>query len=621
MKRGVLIFFAVLLLQPLSLFQPREASAASFRDLLTCPLYSTVYYIAQDGSRWIIPNESTYFTWFDDFSNVKEVDCQVFADIPLGQLVAYQHGTRLVKQQSSPEVYAVEPGGQLKHITNEVQALSLYGNGWNERIDDVNDAFWWSYDDFSDFIKGDYPLGTFLRDASTGWHYMMYSDGARIIGEERVTDIQKRYAIEVNIDAVGIGTPVISTFWNDMTDLAYRPTAEELAMIEDDLTDGQTDDQTDDAQQPDVSEVLEGFVTPSLLDPGDITISQEQIILQWNKISEATSYRLQEDDNVNFTSPTLVYSGNDRVFRTTISVDKIKTYYYRVQAIKEGNFRKETDFSNIVDIQIQPYYIIADVPSEFQPPTRTLSTDKDDFSAPFAAAQILSYHSEKNTNENADNLTAGLEIETLAEYIGWFMNTNHAGSEDRLNFGFDGTLNGDMKDGLADFTQWDGTTGTTSFDVPPKSINKDSYLWRFAYHDSTDTGPGSFWDKIKQNILDDKPVLAVFRYWNPNETDINVRLDDIDFYDWGDSITDSKDADIIAGDPPNEDWDFQEGLFGIGHAVTIVGVIPNFDIDADGDNETDQSVDWVIVHDTWSNTPRQFAIPFDHWSAGVLISP
>jgi hypothetical protein len=70
--------------------------------------------------------------------------------------------------------------------------------------------------------------------------------------------------------------------------------------------------------------------------------------------------------------------------------------------------------------------LIANVPDTDQPPT----SGSPSYCAPVAMANVLKYW-DVPANANASNVTAGLPAKTAADYLGWFMDTNNAGSPDR----------------------------------------------------------------------------------------------------------------------------------------------------------------------------------------------
>ncbi len=98
---------------------------------------TAIYYIAHDGRRYVFPNEQVYRTWFTDFSLVLTLPSETLATFPIGGLVRVRPGTRMIKTESDPTVYAVAPGGVLRPITNEAVATALYGPRWQTLVLDV----------------------------------------------------------------------------------------------------------------------------------------------------------------------------------------------------------------------------------------------------------------------------------------------------------------------------------------------------------------------------------------------------------------------------------------------------------------------------------------------------
>jgi photosystem II stability/assembly factor-like uncharacterized protein len=104
-----------------------------------------VYYYAQDGQRHAFTNEKVYFTWYEDFDDVIIVTNDFMASLFLGPNVTYHPGTKMVKFQTVHTVYAVAQGGVLRAIVSEELASQLYGDNWNQKIDDISDAFLGNY--------------------------------------------------------------------------------------------------------------------------------------------------------------------------------------------------------------------------------------------------------------------------------------------------------------------------------------------------------------------------------------------------------------------------------------------------------------------------------------------
>lgn len=108
--------------------------------------YSTLYYLGEDGKRYVFPNSNTYFSWFDNFEGVEEIDDEELFGYMLGGNVRYKPGVVLVKIQTDPKVYAVGENGKLRWIKTEKVARALYGANWNKMVDDVPDSFFTNYE-------------------------------------------------------------------------------------------------------------------------------------------------------------------------------------------------------------------------------------------------------------------------------------------------------------------------------------------------------------------------------------------------------------------------------------------------------------------------------------------
>ncbi|MFH1631753.1 MAG: hypothetical protein ABIA47_01870 [bacterium] len=496
---------------------PSTAHAASAGDLLTCPDTDAVYELQDDGTRWVFPNDATFFTWYDDFDDVGSVSCKNISRYPLSGVVTYAPGSRLVKIQTDPKVYAVANGGVLNWIQTEADARNRYGANWNSLVDDVSVGFW--------------PLYT--------------------IGEA-------------------------------------------LDVLDSD------------------EEVVESDIpAPDLVGPS-VAISGESYTIDWSAVTGATEYILQEDDDDDFPSPT---STNFEIEdETKIAYTKTtasnQTYYYRIQTRISGSL---SAWSDTISVQVKPLYLINGVPDINQPPYNSLRASiTNGWSAPMAAANIFEYHDDHGT-DFADSITGDLSDKGLGDYLGWFMDTNNLGSGGRVNAGNGGTLNGDIANGMQDFSFWEGgQPADFGFAVPNEISGKSSYTgWTFS--SVSGTSPTGGWNRVKANISTGLPVLVVFKYWNPDG--LGKTYNGVSIYTWGDEVESSVDS-RIGTVAPVEEWNFGVGTSGIGHAVTAIGYILDYDA-KDGNGEQD----WIVVHDTWPSTPNPLAIPWNNFSYAVIVSP
>lgn len=156
---------------------------------------TAVYYYGVDGLRYVFPNDKTYFTWYADFRNVKVVSAAQLGTIGIGGNVTYRPGTKMVKINSDPKVYAVSRGGILRHMASEALATALYGATWNREIHDVPDSF------FTNYTMGVAIAGT------TGFIPVEATAGTASISVDKSLE----YPIEVFMGADGSFTPAVFT--------------------------------------------------------------------------------------------------------------------------------------------------------------------------------------------------------------------------------------------------------------------------------------------------------------------------------------------------------------------------------------------------------------------------
>lgn len=126
-----------------------------------------VYFVGSDNKRYVFPNEKVFFSWYNDFSTVRTITGAELAAFAIGGNVTYRPGTRLVKIQTDPKVYAVAADGTLRWIPTEQLAQQLYGGDWSKRVDDVPDSYFTNYHQGADISStSDYDPTNEQRQAS-----------------------------------------------------------------------------------------------------------------------------------------------------------------------------------------------------------------------------------------------------------------------------------------------------------------------------------------------------------------------------------------------------------------------------------------------------------------------
>ncbi|MFZ6015893.1 MAG: hypothetical protein ACOYUZ_06110 [Patescibacteria group bacterium] len=143
-----------------------------------------VYYYANDGMRYVFPDEKTYFSWFNDFSSVVTITDAELAAITIGGNVTIRPGTKLVKIQTDPKTYAVTKCGTLHWIESEAIAKALWGDAWATRVVDVSDSFFVNYDIGSSISSNVHPNGQLITYTGDTNRYVVWEGQKRMIADD-----------------------------------------------------------------------------------------------------------------------------------------------------------------------------------------------------------------------------------------------------------------------------------------------------------------------------------------------------------------------------------------------------------------------------------------------------
>jgi len=247
------------------------------------------------------------------------------------------------------------------------------------------------------------------------------------------------------------------------------------------------------------------------------------------------------------------------------------------------------------------------VPDASQPPPNLLGfRSVADWCAPLAAANTVAFLDQVAGVGWARGVSGELAPGELSAYLGHFMATNGEGSEDRLNASSrrPGTLNVDIAPGIMEFAQWPG-------EAPPGPMHKEQHAWDVEFL-SADLGDEALIEAYAATIERGIPGVLCFAFWHPigatPVTLASVAGDAVSVARsvWGEPVAST--ADLRKEDPkiPEEAWDPK---WGVGHAVTGVGLLK------DGERF------WVIVHDNWSTTAEDVAVPWAHVVALIRLIP
>lgn len=97
-----------------------------------------VYEIGSDGKKYVYPDQKTYNTWHDDFSEVEEVEVEELDNYESGGNVIIQPGSKLITHPYTAKIYAVATDGEILHVPSEAKAKELFGDNWVQNVEDVD---------------------------------------------------------------------------------------------------------------------------------------------------------------------------------------------------------------------------------------------------------------------------------------------------------------------------------------------------------------------------------------------------------------------------------------------------------------------------------------------------
>ena len=202
-KKLLILALPLLLLGTFSLAKRVDASYGE-GSLLKVQGSAAVYYIGPDGKKYVFPDGKTYNTWFDNFSQVKEVSLSDLDKYPDGGAMPVKGGVKLITHQDTAKVYAVEPGGILRHIPSEAKAKELFGDDWYTRVVDVLPGFFATSYQLGDELSNTLPNGYVVT--SGGKYYYIENGKKRLMTQEalRANNLKEDNALRIrNIASYG----------------------------------------------------------------------------------------------------------------------------------------------------------------------------------------------------------------------------------------------------------------------------------------------------------------------------------------------------------------------------------------------------------------------------------
>jgi hypothetical protein len=359
MKKFIVSMFIFTLLAP---FAPAQAEAVA-GSLVKCADFSSVYYLADDGRRYVFPNDKIYFSWYEDFSSVKEISCDDLGNLQLGGTVPYQAGSRLIKIQSVPTVYAVSEGGELRAIASESQAMALYGDDWASLVDDLSDAFFGGYEVGEELEDAEIPQGMILENDAEQYYKVneageavnytsLLEDGIGLVTRNFVFDLEEfEERMEIDVERVDfIDQESIDEWMMELWPICIED--EDVVDFDPILEVGEEASEEEGNSEPDSAEAATGTQETEISDQED----QEDAVVTF----------AIDADEIRFNPSTITVSAGDTVQITYTFLDEniyfggldIKSDYFSTVSYRESSgVQSETvEFVAVESFTIKSYW-------------------------------------------------------------------------------------------------------------------------------------------------------------------------------------------------------------------------------------------------------------------------
>jgi len=147
--------------------------------LLKAENNSAVYFIGNEGQKHVFPDNKTYLSWYKNFDQVIQVNNATLDNYPDGKPMPYRAGTKLITHINTAKVYAIEPNGVLRWIPSEEIAINLYGNNWQNRVQDLTPGFFSAIYSVGQELSDSLPTGTIIKEKNSNNYYYI-TDGYRV---------------------------------------------------------------------------------------------------------------------------------------------------------------------------------------------------------------------------------------------------------------------------------------------------------------------------------------------------------------------------------------------------------------------------------------------------------
>lgn len=117
----------------------------------------TIYYLAFDDKRYVFPTDGTFKSWFGNYDHIKSISMEELEKIPIGGNVTYRPGSRLIQTETDFNIYYVDLYSVLRPLEDEDLAEEIYGENWEEYVDDIPNYYFTNYTIGDELTKDNIP--------------------------------------------------------------------------------------------------------------------------------------------------------------------------------------------------------------------------------------------------------------------------------------------------------------------------------------------------------------------------------------------------------------------------------------------------------------------------------
>ena len=103
-----------------------------------------LYWVGNDGKRYLFPNVNVLNSWFPDIASRPEVQLVSEAQLdvlPLGGNVVYRSGSRLLRMGHDTKIHAIANRGIIRWVSSDAVATAIYGVNWRDRVETVSEEY------------------------------------------------------------------------------------------------------------------------------------------------------------------------------------------------------------------------------------------------------------------------------------------------------------------------------------------------------------------------------------------------------------------------------------------------------------------------------------------------